>query len=101
MFINPYLHCVSGGIAGGIAAALTTPFDCIKTVLQTKGISQNQNFRHVTGFKSAAVALLKQEGAKAFWKGLKPRVIFNIPSTAISWTAYEMCKEVLIRGKGL
>ena len=65
---NPYLHCVSGGIAGGIAAALTTPFDCIKTVLQTKGISQNQNFRHVTGFKSAAVALLKQEGAKAFGK---------------------------------
>ncbi|EMG49909.1 MRS4 Mitochondrial RNA-splicing protein MRS4 [Candida maltosa Xu316] len=98
---NPYLHCVSGGIAGGIAAALTTPFDCIKTVLQTKGISQNSSFRHVTGFKSAAKALLQQGGATAFWKGLKPRVIFNIPSTAISWTAYEMCKELLIRGKGI
>lgn len=97
---NPYLHCVSGGVAGGIAAALTTPFDCIKTVLQTKGISNNHEFRHVTGFKSAAEALYKLGGMSAFWKGLKPRVIFNIPSTAISWTAYEMCKELLIRGKG-
>lgn len=97
---NPYLHCVSGGVAGGIVAALTTPFDCIKTVLQTKGISNNHEFRHVTGFKSAAEALYKLGGMSAFWKGLKPRVIFNIPSTAISWTAYEMCKELLIRGKG-
>ncbi|KAI5960100.1 MRS4 [Candida pseudojiufengensis] len=94
---NPYLHCVSGGIAGGIAAALTTPFDCIKTLLQTKGISSNEAFRHVTGFKSAAKALYKQGGYKAFWRGLKPRVIFNVPSTAISWTAYEMCKEILIK----
>ncbi|EDK44172.1 Fe(2+) transporter [Lodderomyces elongisporus] len=98
---NPYLHCVSGGIAGGIAAALTTPFDCIKTVLQTKGMSQNPALREVTGFKSAAAALHKIGGTKAFWRGLKPRVIFNVPSTAISWTAYEMCKELLIRDRRL
>ncbi|CAK9439716.1 uncharacterized protein LODBEIA_P38160 [Lodderomyces beijingensis] len=98
---NPYLHCVSGGVAGGIAAALTTPFDCIKTVLQTRGISQNASLRDVTGFKSAAEALYKLGGAKSFWRGLKPRVIFNVPSTAISWTAYEMCKELLIRDRRL
>ncbi|RLV82952.1 Mitochondrial RNA-splicing protein MRS4 [Meyerozyma sp. JA9] len=94
---NPYLHCVSGGVAGGIAAALTNPFDCIKTALQTKGISTNSALRNITGFSSAVGAMYKQSGIRAFTRGLKPRIIFNVPSTAISWTAYEMAKEVLLR----
>lgn len=94
---NPYLHCVSGGIAGGIAAALTNPFDCIKTTLQTRGVTQNENLKYVNGFKSAAKALYKEGGWRAFTRGLKPRIIFNVPSTAISWTAYEMAKEILLR----
>ncbi len=94
---NPYLHCVLGGIAGGIAAALTNPFDCIKTALQTKGVSHNPEMRAVTGFSSAARALYKEGGIRAFTRGLKPRIIFNVPGTAISWTAYEMAKEILLR----
>lgn len=93
---NPYLHCVSGGIAGGIASALTNPLDCIKTALQTRGISNNQSLRVSTGFVSAASALFKESGIKAFTRGLKPRIIFNVPSTAISWTAYEMAKEIML-----
>lgn len=95
---NPYFHCISGGIAGGIAAALTNPLDCIKTTLQTKGISTNESLRSVDGFLSAASAMYKQGGTGAFMRGLKPRIIFNVPSTAISWTAYEMAKEILLRG---
>lgn len=94
---NPYLHCVSGGIAGGIAAALTNPFDCIKTALQTRGISNIDKFRNIKGFSSSAKALYGQGGIAAFTRGLKPRIIFNVPSTAISWTAYEMAKEVLLK----
>lgn len=94
---NPYYHCVSGGIAGGIAAALTNPFDCVKTALQTRGISADESLRSVSGFRSAAHALYKHGGFSAFARGLKPRIIFNVPSTAISWTAYEMAKEVLLR----
>lgn len=94
---NPYYHCVSGGIAGGIAAALTNPLDCIKTALQTRGISTNESLRNINGFRSAALALYRQGGLGAFARGLKPRIIFNVPSTAISWTAYEMAKEILLR----
>lgn len=94
---NPYYHCVLGGIAGGIAAALTNPLDCVKTALQTRGISQNEAMRHATGFVSAARVLYLQGGVGAFMRGWKPRIIFNVPSTAISWTAYEMAKELLLR----
>ncbi|WPK25171.1 hypothetical protein PUMCH_002475 [Australozyma saopauloensis] len=94
---NPYYHCLSGGIAGGIAAALTNPFDCVKTALQTRGVSSHESLRNVNGFISAAKVLYRQGGMAAFMRGWKPRIIFNIPSTAISWTAYEMAKEVLLR----
>lgn len=94
---NPYYHCISGGLAGGIAAALTNPLDCVKTALQTRGISSDPALRHVTGFASAAKVLYRQGGMAAFTRGWKPRMIFNVPSTAISWTAYEMAKEVLLR----
>jgi len=94
---NPYLHCVAGGIAGGIAAALTNPLDCVKTALQTRGIAETENLRNVTGFSSAARVLYKEGGIGSFTRGLKPRIIFNVPATAISWTAYEMAKEILLR----
>ncbi|KAH3668036.1 hypothetical protein OGAPHI_001790 [Ogataea philodendri] len=90
---NPMLHCISGGISGAAAAALTTPLDCIKTALQTRSVP------NVTGFRTAAVGLYQVGGSSAFWRGLRPRVVFNVPSTAISWTAYEMAKAYLLRDK--
>lgn len=87
---NPIIHCISGGISGAFAAAITTPLDCIKTVLQTKSIPT------ATGMISAANGLYQQGGLNSFLRGLKPRVIFNVPATAISWTAYEMAKAYLL-----
>lgn len=87
---NPMIHCVSGGISGAFAAAITTPLDCIKTVLQTKSIP------NANSMISAAKGLYHQNGLSAFTRGLKPRVVFNVPATAISWTAYEMAKAYLL-----
>ncbi|GME68829.1 unnamed protein product [[Candida] boidinii] len=93
---NPLLHCVAGGVSGAAAAAVTTPFDCIKTALQTKAISTEPLIKNANGFTDAARALYRIGGYSAFLKGLRPRVVFNVPSTAISWTAYEMAKAYLL-----
>ena len=89
---NPYSHCGSGAAAGAIAAAFTTPMDVVKTLLQTRGTATDPELRNVKGFFEGAAVIYRREGFKGFFKGLRPRVITTMPSTAICWTAYEMAK---------
>ena len=82
---DPATHCVAGGLAGGFAAGLTTPLDVIKTLLQTRGTAQDVNIRSAKGLWQAAAIIRRQEGAKGFFKGWRPRIITAMPSTAICW----------------
>lgn len=96
---NPFVHCISGGISGALGAALTTPLDCIKTVLQVRGsetVSMDV-MKQADTFGKAAKAIYQVYGWKGFWRGLSPRTISFIPATAISWTSYEMAKHFLIK----
>lgn len=89
---NPAAHCVSGCIAGATAAAISTPFDVIKTLLQTRGVTTDVNARSLNSVKDAAMYVYKRQGLMGFTLGMKPRVLFNMPSTAICWTVYETAK---------
>lgn len=96
---NPLIHCMCGGIAGAACAAVTTPLDCIKTVLQVRGSETvvDPLFKQADTFRKAARAIYQVYGSKGFWRGLKPRIISNMPATAISWTAYECAKHFLFQ----
>ncbi|KAF2278373.1 asparaginyl-tRNA synthetase [Westerdykella ornata] len=98
---DPTTHCTAGGLAGGFAAGLTTPLDVIKTLLQTRGNATEAELRNVSGLWEAAKLIHRREGYKGFFRGLKPRIITTMPSTAICWSAYEMAKAFFIaRGEG-
>ena len=82
---NPILHGLAGGLAGGFAAALTTPLDVIKTLLQTRGMSRDPELRHAKGMLAAARIIKREHGYGGFLRGLRPRVVTAVPSSAICW----------------
>ncbi|XP_055851453.1 mitoferrin [Episyrphus balteatus] len=86
---NPPVHVVAGGAAGACAAAITTPLDVVKTLLNTQE----------TGFTRGMVEAIKQiysvAGAGGFFRGMTARVLYSMPATAICWSTYEFFKYYL------
>ncbi|RPB29454.1 mitochondrial carrier [Terfezia boudieri ATCC MYA-4762] len=98
---DPLTHCVSGGLAGAAAAAITTPLDVIKTLLQTRGTSTDLRIRNCSGLLDAAKIIKERGGMTGFFRGLRPRIVTTMPSTAICWTSYEMAKYYLYRDQNV
>lgn len=86
---SPVSHMVSGGLAGAVAAAVTTPLDVCKTLLQTRGSSDDKVIREARGMIDAGKIVWRRDGLKGFTRGLTPRVLTHMPSNALCWIAYE------------
>jgi solute carrier family 25 iron transporter 28/37 len=85
---NPAAHMVSGAVAGAVAAAATTPLDVCKTLLNTQETA-------VSGLFQAAKAVYRLQGFGGYLRGMKARVLYQMPSTAISWSIYEFFKYMM------
>lgn len=104
---DPLGHCIAGGIAGASAAAITTPLDVVKTVLQTKSLLVNGSNAEqasasvikLNSFLDGAKYVYNTHGFSGFLRGLRPRIVSNMPSTAICWTSYEMAKFYLYKSE--
>jgi len=79
-----------------MAAAISTPLDVVKTRLQTEGVTSNTKYRN-TGVLSVLRQIIQEEGNQAIWRGLKPRILFHVPSAAICWGTYETMKELILK----
>ena len=107
---DPLSHVISGAGAGALAAALTTPLDVCKTLLNTQecclaqtggptcALPRNPTVtttnkvlatEAATGLISAIRVIYVQGGLMAFFSGLSPRVLYQMPSTAVAWSCYE------------
>ncbi|XP_010780668.1 mitoferrin-2 [Notothenia coriiceps] len=109
---NPSSHMMSGALAGAIAAAATTPLDVCKTLLNTQesltlhslspsqgpGQGQGQGaHRQISGLAHAFRTVYRLGGLPGFFKGVQARIIYQMPSTAISWSVYEFFKYGLTK----
>jgi solute carrier family 25 iron transporter 28/37 len=92
---DPKSHIIAGAMAGGIASIITNPLDVSKTLLQLRGTSNDAVISHANGLWKASKIIYQRNGLMGFTKGIIPRMLYNMPSTAISWTAYEFCKYIL------
>jgi len=92
---SPSSHMVAGAVAGAVAAAVTTPLDVAKTILQTRGTSKEADIRGVKGMFDAFRVIWNRDGLKGFSRGLTPRVMTIMPSTALCWLSYEFFKAAI------
>ncbi|TSK22786.1 Mitoferrin-2 [Bagarius yarrelli] len=98
---NPSSHMISGALAGAVAAAATTPLDVCKTLLNTQETlalhSVSPGRAHISGLAHAFRTVYRLGGLPAYFKGVQARVIYQMPSTAISWSVYEFFKYVITK----
>ncbi|CAJ1054092.1 mitoferrin-2-like [Xyrichtys novacula] len=113
---NPTSHVVSGALAGAVAAAATTPLDVCKTLLNTQeaqaihviqaetatgavgaAAASGPGSRHISGLGEAFRTVYRMGGPQAFFKGVQARIIYQMPSTAISWSVYEFFKYIITK----
>jgi len=108
-------HIMSGAVAGGTAAAITTPLDVCRTLLNTQqglctvphcsetplsggpGISlNNTRTAKLSGMIDAIKIVHATGGLAGFFRGWRPRVMYQMPATGISWACYEAFKHFLV-----
>uniref|UniRef100_A0A3Q3VY59 Mitoferrin-1 n=1 Tax=Mola mola TaxID=94237 RepID=A0A3Q3VY59_MOLML len=97
---HPGSHIVSGAAAGAVSAAITTPLDVCKTLLNTQenvALSSMNISGHLSGMANAFRTVYRVGGLAAFFKGVQARVIYQMPSTAIAWSVYEFFKYFLTK----
>ena len=92
---DPRTHILAGGAAGIIASAATTPLDVAKTLLNTQEATVRSDQHHIRGMFNALRIIYHQSGVFGFFKGMWPRIIYQMPATAICWSVYELFKHLL------
>uniref|UniRef100_A0AC35UF19 IgGFc_binding domain-containing protein n=1 Tax=Rhabditophanes sp. KR3021 TaxID=114890 RepID=A0AC35UF19_9BILA len=100
---DPLSHSASGAFAGGLAAAITNPLDCIKTVLNTQQtpecigrtgiLLKRTSLYH--GITDAVTSIYYNRGVTGFFNGFQARIMYQMPATALSWSVYELFKYTL------
>ncbi|KAK0039975.1 mitoferrin-2-like isoform X1 [Biomphalaria pfeifferi] len=96
---DPKSHIVAGALAGAIAAGATMPLDVCKTLLNTQEHCARNHLTYINGMASAFRTIYEFCGISGFFRGLTARVIYQMPSTAISWSVYEFFKYIIHKQK--
>merc|ERR1712226_111829 len=94
---NPRVHFLAGAIAGAVGSFVTMPLDVSKTLLNTqeKTVLKKIGANKVVGLRSAAGTIFRIAGVRGFFQGLTARMLYQAPSTAVSWSVYEFFKYYL------
>lgn len=82
--LHPLQSMLSGFSAACLGPVATGPFDVIKTRLMAQ-TSETSADRQYKGFVDALLRIPREEGLRALWRGLLPRLLRIPPGQAIVW----------------
>lgn len=88
--VTPQDGAIAGAVAGGTAAALTTPLDVIKTRIMLH--HQKESMLTTLG------TIYREEGMGAFWRGIGPRTMWISTGGAVFLGVYELARQLVPRG---
>ncbi|EGG23196.1 mitochondrial substrate carrier family protein [Cavenderia fasciculata] len=82
-----------GAASGAFTMTVCYPLDVLRRRMMVQGIGGDRVI-YKNGL-DALRSIYKTEGIAAFYKGIKPAYLKVVPTVAISFAAYELCKELL------
>lgn len=90
--LESYEVAVCGSIAGGTAAAITTPLDVVKTriMLADRKLAKKNNLKISTMIKT----IYREKGVKGLFAGFVPRVIWITMGGCIFFGTYDYSKNL-------
>lgn len=92
-----YETAIIGLISGAVGPFTNAPIDTIKTRLQRTPAEPGQTA--MGRITTIANSMLKQEGPRAFWMGITPRVMRVAPGQAVTFAVYEYLKGLLEKSR--
>ena len=98
--LPPAWNLLVGACEGSTAAIFTTPFDLVKTRLQTESAYLAANPAAASGgvrYRGVAHVLstiVREEGIRGLYRGIGPRLVIYCSQGAIFFGCYELCKAL-------
>ncbi|KAI9289215.1 mitochondrial carrier domain-containing protein [Umbelopsis sp. AD052] len=96
---EPFEAAICGSIAGGIAAAITTPLDVCKTRIMLS--HKNHAVKPYTGIISTLKRIRAEEGGRALLAGIGPRVLWISIGGCIFLGMYEKAVKTFVENQML
>jgi solute carrier family 25 S-adenosylmethionine transporter 26 len=91
--LQPFESAFCGSIGGGVSAAITTPFDVIKTHLM---IGRDGKGVPYTGTTGAIRRIWQAGGISMFFRGVVPRTVWIALGGCVFFGSYETAKLMLV-----
>lgn len=89
-------NTIMGCMASAASVCIMIPMDTIKTRLVTQTSAKVIMGAPYKGIIDCAVRVAQEEGIKAFYRGLPPRLISVVPMIGIQFGVYEAMKKVML-----
>ncbi|KAH7276856.1 hypothetical protein KP509_39G024700 [Ceratopteris richardii] len=89
---GPIVQLCCGMISGAVGATCVYPLQLVRTRLQAERMDSATRYK---GMIDAFLRTYREEGLRAFYKGLIPNLLKVIPAASITYIAYEEARKTL------